>query len=105
MLATSDISYGQTWHLPAVSPALTGRQFVEIASKYMNADNKVQVLPTWLLSIIGWFNGFMKEMGEMMYQNKYPFEFDSSKFEKTFSFKPTSYEQGIKETAEWFLAK
>lgn len=103
MLATSEKAYGQTWHLPVVSPALTGKEFVTIAAKYMHANNKVQTVPKWLVATIGLFNRFMKEMTEMMYQNDYPFEFDSSKFEKAFAFTPTSYEQGIKETAEWFL--
>ncbi|MEX6686766.1 NAD-dependent epimerase/dehydratase family protein [Danxiaibacter flavus] len=103
MLATSEKAYGQTWHLPAVSPALTGKQFVDLAAKYMKAKNNVQVVPKWLLSVSGLFNRFMKEMNEMMCQNDYPFEFDSSKFQKAFAFTPTSYEQAIKETAEWFL--
>ncbi|KAI9446904.1 NAD-dependent epimerase/dehydratase [Russula earlei] len=102
MLAVKDSTYGQTWHLPAVSPALTGKEFIHLAAKYMNASDKVQVLPSWLLTIIGWFNPFMKEMNEMMYQNKYAFEFDSSKFEKAFNFTPTSYEEAIKATAEWY---
>jgi nucleoside-diphosphate-sugar epimerase len=46
----------------------------------------------------------MKELGEMLYQNEFPYEFDSSKFEKAFQFKPTSYEEGIRQTAEWYLA-
>lgn len=29
--------------------------------------------------------------------------FSSAKFEKAFDFTPTSYEEGVKTTAEWFL--
>jgi nucleoside-diphosphate-sugar epimerase len=46
----------------------------------------------------------MKELGEMLYQNEFPYVFDSSKFEKAFQFKPTPYEEGIRQTAEWWLA-
>ncbi len=46
----------------------------------------------------------MKEAYEMMYQDEFPFRFSSEKFEKAFNFKPTSYEEGIRKTAEWFLA-
>jgi nucleoside-diphosphate-sugar epimerase len=70
----------------------------------MHAKNKVQILPGWLVGIIGLFVPVMKELGEMLYQNKFPYEFDSSKFEKAFQFTPTSYEEGIKRTAEWWLA-
>jgi len=34
----------------------------------------------------------------MLYQNEYDYLFDSTKFEKTFNFTPTSYKDGIAET-------
>jgi len=40
----------------------------------------------------------MKEILEMMYQNKKDYIFDSSKFEKRFALRPTPYHIGIKET-------
>jgi nucleoside-diphosphate-sugar epimerase len=104
ILATTESAYGQTWHLPSTLPGLTGKEFISVAAKYMNAKAKVQVLPKWLINIIGLFVPIMKEMGEMLYQNEFPYEFDSSKFEKEFQFKPTSYEEGIRKTAEWCLS-
>jgi len=104
MLAVTESAYGQTWHLPSSLPAITAKDFISIAAKYMNAKAKVQVLPKWLISIVGLFVPIMKEMNEMLYQNEFPYEFDSSKFEKAFQFKPTSYEEGIRQTAEWCLA-
>lgn len=104
ILATNENSFGQVWHLPSVQPALTGRAFVSLAAKYMNAaSDKVMVLPKWLLKVIGWFNPFMKEAYEMNYQDEFPFRFSSAKFEKAFGFTPTSYEEGVRATAEWFL--
>lgn len=103
MLAKTPSATGQVWHLPTVNPPLTGRQFVAMAAKYMNASDKVNVLPRWMLKIVGLFNPFMKEMYEMNYQDAFPFVFNSSKFEKAFQFKPTSWEEGIKKTAEWYL--
>ena len=104
ILATNESAYGQTWHLPSTSPALTGNEFIALAAKYMHAGARVQILPKWLIKLAGWFNPLMKELGEMLYQNEFPYEFDSSKFEKEFHFRPTSYEEGIKQTAEWYLA-
>jgi nucleoside-diphosphate-sugar epimerase len=104
LLATTESAYGQTWHLPTASPALTGKEFVDIAAKYMHVQPKVQVLPNWLIGITGLFVPIMKELVEMLYQNEFPYHFDSSKFEKAFNFKPTTYESGIRETAEYFLA-
>jgi nucleoside-diphosphate-sugar epimerase len=103
LLAVTDAAYGQTWHLPTASPPLTSEEFIGIAAKYMKGSNKVQTLPVWLIKTIGLFVPIMRELGEMLYQNEYPYEFDSSKFEKAFRFKPTSYEAGIKETAAWYL--
>ena len=104
MLATTASAYGHTWHLPTASPALTGKEFVAIAANYMHARSGVQVLPKWLIRFLGLFVPIMKELGEMTYQNEFPYHFDSSKFEKAFNFRPTTYEDGIGQTAEWFLS-
>jgi len=48
ILSHDDTAYGQVWHLPSVQPALTGRQFIHVAAKYMNASDKLMVLPKWL---------------------------------------------------------
>jgi nucleoside-diphosphate-sugar epimerase len=104
MLALREDAYGQTWHLPTAKPALTGKEFISTAAKYMHAKDKVQVLPKWLIRTIGLFMPIMKELGEMLYQNEFPYVFDSSKFEKAFNFKPTPYEEGIRVTSEWWLA-
>ncbi|MDR3716016.1 MAG: NAD-dependent epimerase/dehydratase family protein [Puia sp.] len=109
LLANSQEAYGQTWHLPVATPTPNGREFAALASKYMKGnENKritLQVIPKWLIGVIGWFNPFMKEMYEMMYQNEFPLELDSTKFERVFSFTPTSYEEGIRATAAWYLTE
>ncbi|UHG94299.1 NAD-dependent epimerase/dehydratase family protein [Spirosoma oryzicola] len=102
LLATHEKALGQIWHLPTPRTALTGREFVRIAARAMNRPNKLLVLPKWLLKLIGWFNPFLKEAYEMNYQDEFPFEFDSSKFERAFNYTPTSYEAGIQATASWF---
>lgn len=102
ILSHDDSAYGQVWHLPNVQPALTGRQFIHVVAKYMNASDKFMVLPKWLLKIIGWFNPFVREAYEMNYQDEFPFIFSSSKFEQAYGFIPTSYEKAIEITAGWF---
>ena len=105
ILATHDEAFGQVWNLPVAQPTPTGKQFIDMAAKHMGATNKVQVLPKFLLKVLGWFNPFMKEMYEMMYQYEFPLLIDSSKFERAFNVKATPYEEGIKATAGWFLSK
>ena len=96
-------AFNQTWILPAVTPPLPGRQFVQLAAKYMHGSGKVQVIPKWILGLAGLFNPMMREISEMAYQDQYGYQLDSSKFNQAFQFTPTSYEEGVKATAEWFL--
>jgi len=101
ILSQRDEAFGQTWHMPTASPALTSREFIRLIAKHTNGTKKLQVVPKFMLQIMSLFNPLIKELCEMLYQNEYTYVFDSSKFEKAFNFKPTPYEQGIKETIEW----
>ena len=100
LLGNTDDAYNQVWHLPTDRNTLTGREFIELFSKEMNAANKVFVMPLWLIKVVGIFIPIMKEMPEMMYQYARDYFFDSSKFEKRFNFKPTSYKEGVKFTVQ-----
>jgi nucleoside-diphosphate-sugar epimerase len=97
LLGNTDSAYGQVWHLPTSAERLTGKQFVTLATGTANIKNSYMVLKPFLLSIIGIFNRTMKELVEMQYQNTQDYFFNSDKFCKTFSFTPTSYEDGIRE--------
>jgi hypothetical protein len=56
------------------------------------------VLPRWMVRMAGLFNGIVRESVEMLYQNDSDYLFDSSKFDKAFGFRATSYSHGIRET-------
>lgn len=96
-------AFGKTWILPTAKPALTGKQFIALAAKYMNGNPSVQVLPKWLIGLAGWFSPMLREIHEMLYQDEYGYTLNSSLFEKTFRFVSTSYEEGIQATAHWYL--
>ena len=66
----------------------------------MHASDKVSVMPMWLIRVLGLFIPIMKEMPEMMYQYDRDYFFDSSKFEKRFNFKTTTYQEGVWQTVE-----
>jgi nucleoside-diphosphate-sugar epimerase len=66
----------------------------------MKVANKIFVMPLWMLKIVGLFVPVLKEMPEMMYQYDRDYFFDSSKFEKRFKFKATSYQEGVKLTVQ-----
>lgn len=103
LLAKDESAYNQTWHLPTKSNPLTGKEFIELAAKEFNQPAKSTVFAKWMIKMLGLFIPVMKEMNEMLYQNEYSYVFDSSKFEKHFNFTPTSYEEGIKQTAKYYL--
>jgi len=97
ILGNTDSAYGQVWHLPTSAERLTGRQYIKMATGMVNTKNSYLLLNTFLLSLIGIFNRTIKELVEMQYQNTQDYFFNSDKFCKTFSFTPTSYEDGIRE--------
>ncbi len=96
ILSKHDEAFGQTWHMPTASPALTSKEFIKLISKKLTEHKEIQVIPKFMIKIISWFNSLMKELYEMLYQNEYTYVFDSSKFDKAFNFTPTSYKQGVK---------
>jgi nucleoside-diphosphate-sugar epimerase len=100
ILGNTDDAYNQVWHLPTASNPYTGKEWIEQIAKAMDVKPKYQVAPKFLVSIMGLFIPIMKEMVEMMYQYDRDYVFNSNKFEKRFSFKPTSYEHGIAEITQ-----
>ncbi len=72
LLGNTTSAYNQIWHLPTDKNVLTGKEFVPV----------------------------VKESYEMLYQNEYDYLFDSTKFERAFNFKLTSYQDGIMETVK-----
>ncbi len=102
LLATDDSAMNQVWHLPTAGPAITGEEFVKIVASKLDVKAKSTVLSKFMIKMVGYFNSNIREMYEMLYQYEYDYQFDSSKFENHFSFKPTSYEMGIAETIKHY---
>jgi len=94
---TSD-AYNQIWHLPTAPNPYSMKEWVEIVANELGVKPKFQVVPKFLVRVIGVFVPIMGEMVEMLYQYDCDYVFDSSKFEKRFGFQPTPYQSGIKET-------
>ena len=103
LLAITENAYGQTWHLPTKDEPITGKTFIRLATTAMQVPNKYSILSKWMIRLAGLCIADIRETYEMLYQNEVPYIFDSSKFEKAFNFKPTSYEEGIQKTAAYFL--
>ncbi len=100
ILGNTASAYNQIWHLPTDKNVLTGKEFIEVAAKAFNVEPKYMVLKKWMIQMVGYFVPVVKESYEMLYQNEYDYLFDSTKFERAFDFKPTSYQDGIMATAK-----
>jgi nucleoside-diphosphate-sugar epimerase len=101
ILSQHEDAFGQTWHLPTSAPALTGNEFINMIADETGNAHKVQVIPKFIIAIAALFNGLMRELKEMLYQNEYDYIFDSSKFNTTFNYTPTPYREVIQKTIEW----
>lgn len=97
LLGNTNEAYNQVWHLPTASNPFTGKEWIENIAIEMGVKPKFQTAPKFLVKILGLFVPIMKEMVEMIYQYDRDYVFDSSKFERQFSFKPTAYIDGIRE--------
>jgi nucleoside-diphosphate-sugar epimerase len=100
LLGNTADAYNQVWHLPTDKNILTGKEMIRLFAEEMKREAKVTVLPMWLLRTLGLFNPLMKEMPEMMYQYDRDYFFDSTKFDKRFDFKTTTYREGVKRIIE-----
>ena len=98
ILGNTNSAYNQIWHLPTDKNTLTGKEFIELSANAFGINPDYMVLKKWMLQMVGLFVPVVKESIEMLYQNEYDYLFDSTKFEKTFNFKPTSYQAVIIET-------
>ena len=98
ILGNSGDAYNQVWNLPVDMDSLTGREWVELFAGEMKARNKIQVLPLWALRLLGLFVPILREMPEMMYQFDRPYQFDCTKFNSKFNFKPTSNLEAVRQT-------
>lgn len=101
LLGNTIDAYNQTWHLPCITDPITGKEIVNLSSRYYGKELKYTVLKKWMIQLFGLFNPYGKEMVEMLYQFEQDYIFDSSKFKKRFTdFSITSYENGIKQIVE-----
>ncbi|WP_295720918.1 NAD-dependent epimerase/dehydratase family protein [Mucilaginibacter sp.] len=99
LLGQNPDSDNQIWHLPT-APAITGKQFIDIAARVYQVKPKFMRVSKFMLWLIGLFQKVVMGTVEMYYQYNHDYIFDSSKFEKAFNFKPTSYEDGLRELSQ-----
>lgn len=98
ILGNTPDAFNQEWHLPTSSQRWTGKEFINYIAGQLNVKPKYSILSKPIIIVVGIFSATVKELKEMQYQNDQDYFLDSSKFDNHFSFTPTSYEEGIKES-------
>ncbi|MBK7304495.1 MAG: NAD(P)H-binding protein [Saprospiraceae bacterium] len=100
ILGNTPDAYNQIWNLPTDSEKITGEGWINLFAKEMNTSNKYQILPNWLIKVLGLFIPIMKELPEMNYQYDRDYFFDSSKFNSRFNYTPIKNAVAVKQTVE-----
>jgi len=98
LLGQKQECFQQVWHLPTSNPPIDGEKFIELIAKELGVDTKYSVLKKWMIHMASIFNKTISESYEMLYQYESEYYFDSTKFNEYFKYKPTTYQDGIKET-------
>jgi nucleoside-diphosphate-sugar epimerase len=98
VLGRTPEAFGQTWHLPTASEAITGEALVRLACELAGQPFRMQTVPRWLLKVMGLFVPALRENEEMMYQLEHDYRFDSRKIEQAFGLRATPYREGLAAT-------
>jgi nucleoside-diphosphate-sugar epimerase len=99
MLAASESSWNQTWHVPTAANPPTGKEFIAMVARELGVAPRYRVLGRPLIKLAGLFASDVRESYEMLYQNDTEYLFESTKFSKAFGFEPTSYAEGVRRIA------
>ena len=104
ILAEHAAADGQVWHVPA-APALSGREFVELAARVAGAPARPAVLSLRSVRLLGVVVPILREFPEIMDQWDRPFVSDAGKFMAAFGpFTVTAHEDALRETLDWYRA-
>jgi nucleoside-diphosphate-sugar epimerase len=98
VLGNTASAYGQVWHALTSKEPITGEQYVRIACELSRRPYALQVVPRWMLFLMGIFVPVVRENMEMLYQFEYDYRFDSSKAERALGLAATGYREGIAAT-------
>jgi nucleoside-diphosphate-sugar epimerase len=95
MLAARDDGWGRTWHTLTRPESITGEGFVRLACEVADRPFRIQVVPGWLLSAMGFFMPVLRENREMMYQFEHPYRFRSDRTATLLGASATPYRDGL----------
>ena len=101
MLADDETTYGDEWIISSAETKTT-KELLDLISEKINKPIKLRTAGKVMVSFFGLFSPLMRELKEMMYQWENDYVVDHSKFQEHFVFEPTSHDEAIEKTIEWF---
>lgn len=101
VLGNNAQALGEVWHIPTAQ-ALTGRQYIALASQAAGVPAKPLAVPRMLLAVLGLTNPVVRESVEMFYEFSEPYLFDGSKFTRAFGGTPTPHDDALRQTVAWY---
>ena len=102
--AASPSLWNTVLHAPT-APAVSQRAMIEMFSAAAQLPSpKVGTIPAWALRLLSAVPGPMKELGDTLYQFRYPYVLDSGRSEAILGQQPTPLADGTAATMAWWAA-
>lgn len=98
-------AYGRAWHVPTAPPFSARELADKVASIAGTSPARIRRIPYWAQDAMGLAVPMMRELKETRHQFDRPFVLDSSDFQATFGQQPTSFDDGVTATVEWWRAQ
>ncbi len=102
--ALSPTAHGKAWIAPNDRTVST-RQMADLFFAAAGRSPGFRAIPRSVLVLLGVINPVIRELPEMLYQKEEPYVVDGSLFAETFVFQPTTLEEGVRRTLEWYAAR
>jgi nucleoside-diphosphate-sugar epimerase len=100
-LGMHELAWGQVWHMPT-APALTGRQYISLASEAAGVRARALAVSGLLLRVLGLTNAVLRESVEMLYEFNEPYLIDGAKYAHAFDGMPTPHQEAMRRTVAWY---
>ena len=100
-IAADEGAFGRAWHVPN-PPTRTTRSIMDDVFSRLGREPKIRTMPSWLLGVLGLFDPTMRELKELLYQWKRPFEVDDSDFRNRYELGATSWDEILDATLAYF---
>ena len=102
--AANPSTWNTVLHAPT-APAVSQRKMVEMYAAAAHVPvPKVGFVPPWVMQVLGVIPGPMKELGDTLYQFRYPYILDSSRSERVLGLQTTPLRDGTAATIAWWKA-